>query len=208
MSIVPETRQSLILRLPDREDVAAWDEFAEIYQPLVYRLAISKGLQHADAQELVQEVMVSISKAIDRWEPDPADGRKARFRDWLFRIARNLMVNILTRRRYRPLGHGNRDLDSLLHATVEESEQSRVFDLEYQRQLFHLAAEKIRGKVQPNTWLAFWKTAVECRETSDVAAELNLTVGAVHIARSRVFGRLRQEVQRLDRADQSKGTPS
>ena len=64
-SPVPDTRDSLILRLPDRRDVEAWDEFALIYQPLVYRLARAKGLQDADAQEIVQEVLVAVSRAVD-----------------------------------------------------------------------------------------------------------------------------------------------
>ena len=44
-----ETRLSLIARLSDHDDVAAWEEFVAIYVPLLYRLARQKGLQHADA---------------------------------------------------------------------------------------------------------------------------------------------------------------
>lgn len=57
--VVPDTRHSLLMRLTDASDVSAWDEFVAIYEPLVYRLARRKGLQDADAQEVVQEVMRS-----------------------------------------------------------------------------------------------------------------------------------------------------
>jgi RNA polymerase sigma-70 factor (ECF subfamily) len=67
-----ETHASLILRLHDRANQQAWCEFVEIYQPLIYRLARYKGLQHADAE----------------------DGR---FRTWLQTIARNRIVNALSR---------------------------------------------------------------------------------------------------------------
>ena len=52
MAMTPNTRASLIARLSDSQDVEAWQEFVEIYLPLLYRLARRKGLQHADAEEL------------------------------------------------------------------------------------------------------------------------------------------------------------
>src|SRR5215470_12010956 len=84
MSPSPETRNSLLGRLTDRADQAAWHEFAQIYMPVVYRLALRKGLQHADAEDLAQQVLAAVSKAIDRWETDPG---RAKFRTWLHRIA-------------------------------------------------------------------------------------------------------------------------
>ena len=61
MSPSPETRPSLLLRLVDRADQEAWREFAQIYTPVVYRLALSKGLQHADAEDQAQQVLAAVS---------------------------------------------------------------------------------------------------------------------------------------------------
>ena len=195
-SPVPETRNSLILRLPDKRDVEAWDQFVSIYEPLVYRLARAKGFQDADAQEIVQEVFVAVSRAVERWEPDPARGR---FRDWLFRIARNLMINFLTRRKHLPIGSGDSEIAELLENHVDPaSEESATFDLQYRREVFRWAAEQVRDQVKERTWSAFWMTSVDGRAIAEVASELKMSVGAVHIARGRVLGRLRETVKTLE----------
>ena len=194
---IPETRNSLILRLPDRQDVEAWDRFVEIYQPLVFRLARAKGFQDADAHDVVQEVLVAVSRAIERWEPDAERGR---FRDWLFRIARNLMINFLTRRKHRPLGSGGSDWLRLLDVQCDSgSEASREFDLEYRRELFRFAAERVRLEVQPRTWDAFRLTYIDERPVDEAAAVLGMSEGAVQVARCRVLARLRETVKRLER---------
>ena len=91
MPHVPETHASLILRLPSAHDAEAWREFTSIYEPFVYRFARRGGLQDADAKELVQNVMLAVARAIGRWRHDTDRGK---FRTWLFRIARNQLIDL------------------------------------------------------------------------------------------------------------------
>ncbi len=196
MDNAPKTRPSLLVRIRDPRNEQAWTEFLEMYEPLVYRLARKKGFQDADALELTQDVFVAVASAIERWDPDPAKGS---FRGWLFRIARNLMINFLTQQRRRPSATGDTDVNRLLNEhPAPNGEQSTLFDQEYKRQTFRWAAERVRGEFEENTWRAFWLTSVEGEPIKDTAASLGLSPGAVYIARSRVMSRLKQTVQRLE----------
>jgi RNA polymerase sigma-70 factor (ECF subfamily) len=193
----------LLLRLSDQQDIAAWDQFVTIYQPLIFRLARSKGFQEADAQDVVQEVMLAVSKAIHRWEPDPDKGR---FRDWLFRIARNMMINFLTRRKHKSLG-AVESADEMLvdHPDPSSSsEATQEFELEYRRGVFLLAAERVRAQVRPNTWEAFRLTAIEEFSIAKAARQLGMKEGAVLVARCRVLARMRLVVAELDMQSETK----
>ena len=165
-------------------------------RPLVHRLARLRGFQDADAADLTQEVFRSVATAIDDWNPDPALGS---FRGWLFRIARNLMVNLLAGRRRHPQGTGDSDMKRLLEDQPARSkEDSAIFDEEYRRRLFQWAADRIRPEFRTSTWDAFRLTALEGRSPKEVAASLGQTVGSIYIARRRVLARLRATIEEVE----------
>jgi RNA polymerase sigma-70 factor (ECF subfamily) len=199
MTQLPETRASLILRIANSEDAQAWEEFLRLYQPVVYRLACRQGLQHADAEELVQEVMLSIARKVEDWDPDPVRGR---FRHWLFRIARNQIVNHLSRRKYQTCGAGHSGTQSLLEQQIDPAGSlSELFEIEYRRALFQHAALLVQAAVKERTWNAFWMSAVRDVPMSEVSQRLGMSIGSVYIARNRVLARLRAEVKRIEREE-------
>jgi RNA polymerase sigma-70 factor (ECF subfamily) len=191
-----DTHHSLIMRLPSQSDVDAWSEFSLIYEPMLYRFGRRRGLQDADARELVQSVMISVARAVERWEPNR---EKARFRTWLFRIARNQWLNMATKRRLDVATGRTTDL-FLLHAQVEESEEDCL--LEYRREVFRLAAAHVRDSIQPATWEAFWRTSVLDIAADQVAKELGMSTGAVYIARYRVTQRLKSLIEKWEQNDE------
>jgi RNA polymerase sigma factor (sigma-70 family) len=201
MDDLPATRHTLIARLGDKTDGAAWSEFVALYEPLIRRLAQRKGLQDADAGDLCQDVFRVVAGAIDRWDPDPARGS---FRGWLSRIARNLLINFLTRHRDGPRGSGSTSVQELLEAQpAADPAATALFEAEYRWRLFEWAADHVRGEFTSSTWLAFWRTAVEGRAPAAVASELGLSVGAVYVARSRVLARLRRSLDERNNGDET-----
>ncbi|MEM7313885.1 MAG: sigma-70 family RNA polymerase sigma factor [Planctomycetota bacterium] len=194
MNRPPDTRVSLIIRLPDAADVEAWRDFAESYEPFVYRFARRRGLQDADAREVVQEVFLGVARAIRRWEPDT---KRARFRTWLFRIAKNQLLNKLSSRRKEMV------LDTGAWERVEadaasDGAFSAEEEAEYQQAVFSWAATRIEKQVKAKTWSAFWMTSVEGKSVDDVASQLGVSAGQIYVARSRVIRKLREEIARFE----------
>jgi RNA polymerase sigma factor (sigma-70 family) len=199
MPQVPDTRASLILRLPSAADADAWQEFVSIYEPFVYRFARRGGLQEADARELVQNVLLAVARAIGRWQPDRDRGR---FRTWLFRIARNQLIDISGKLRRQVVSRGGTSMIGLLEQAPDfEGWSNDELKISHRREVFRWAASRVKDSVKPATWQAFWMTAVEDQPVEAVAMALEISVGAVYIARSRVFARLREEVQRWEGDD-------
>ena len=189
------TRYSLLLRIADGGDAAAWSEFLAVYEPLVYGLGRRRGLQDADARDLCQEVFRAIATAARRFDPSPEKGS---FRAWLFTITRNLLSNLYRRERSQVSGMGGSDFLRMIEAQPAHDEHTFVVEQDYQRRLLQFAADSVRVEFAATTWQAFWQTAVELRSVGEVAAELELTSGAVYIARSRVLARLKSRVAEIE----------
>jgi RNA polymerase sigma-70 factor (ECF subfamily) len=190
----PITRASLLIRLRDRSDQSAWNEFVTVYGPVIYRFARNRGLQDADAADMMQDVLRSVTGAIGRLDYDPQQGR---FRGWLFTITRNRVMTLLASRKGKPRGTGNSDVNALLANQADpRGGLDDEWELEYRRSQTALAMDQVRPEFTQKVWMAFWGTAVEARSPDEVGQELKMSTGAVYVAKSRVLARLRDVVQR------------
>jgi RNA polymerase sigma factor (sigma-70 family) len=191
----PATRASLLVRLRDTSDGEAWQEFVHLYAPVIYAFARKRGLQDADAADLMQEVLRSVSSAVPRLEYDPVRGT---FRGWLFTVTRNKVFNFLESSGRRVQGSGDSRVQQRLEQHADAAgDQSGDWEADYQRALAAQAMERVKGEFQTATWEAFRQTALEGRTPAQAAARVGLSVGAVYVAKSRVIARLREEIQRL-----------
>ena len=142
------TRASLLGRLKDWKDEASWKVFFETYWKLIYNAAIKAGLTDAEAQDVVQETVISVSKSMPSFEYDAVGGS---FKSWLLKLTAWRIVDQKRRRDVRP---AQRRSDSTTRtATVEriadpaESDLEAIWNEEWEKNLMNAA---IRCKAVPN----------------------------------------------------------
>lgn len=190
----PETSESLILRMKDPADSAAWSAFLAIYRPVVYRLAQSRGLQDADADDLAQQVFVSIARSVASWAP-AANGPP--FRAWMYRIAHNEILKAISRRK-PDAAAGSSSVQEMLNAIPQDDSDASVELLRESRmEAFRWASSAIQHEFTAATWTMFWQSTVEELKVDDVATTHGRTRGAVYLARYRVMKRLKEKIDEV-----------
>lgn len=198
MTDLPQTRQSLLLRLSQRSD-DAWAEFIEIYEKAIYEFCRRRGLQDADSRDVTQDVLAAVDERVENWNGDPKRGK---FRGWIFRVARNIAVDKFLERSRKAAASGDSRVIKMLSEWPDSDEtNSTAFWMEYRRALMHWAANKVRPEVSNAAWKSFWLTAIEGQSSEDVANELETTVGSVYTAKCRVFARIRKVISQFSEED-------
>ncbi len=187
------TRASLLRRIRDPGDTRSWQTFMDVYSPLIYRHARSRGLQDADAAEVTQDVLFQVSQSVQSLEYSPERGR---FRDWLGTVAENKIRTFLTRRTGAVQGRGDPAACDLL-ATVLAPEQETEWEEAFNRHLLQTALARTRVHFEEQTWRAFELVWREDRPVAQVAQELGQQINWVYLAKSRVLKRLRAEIEEL-----------
>src|SRR5213594_4866909 len=120
------TRRSLVDRLANWDDRKRWQEFFDTYWKLIYSAARKSGLTDAEAQEVVQETVITVAKNIDKLRYDPAVGS---FKGWLLQITRWRTADQF-RKRESGDAKPPRSPDDRLTATIERVPGSRIADFD------------------------------------------------------------------------------
>jgi RNA polymerase sigma-70 factor (ECF subfamily) len=190
-----QTSVSLLERLREPADDAAWKRWVDLYAPLIHGWLRRYDVQAADADDLVQEVLGTVHQELPRFEHNRRAGA---FRTWLRTITVNRLRAHWKRRQAGPRPVPDSQVDREL-AELEDSASglSRVWDQEHDRHVLRRLLELLEPEFTPPTWQAFCQLTLNARRAVDVAAELGTTVNAVLLAKSRVLRRLRQEARGL-----------
>jgi len=197
----PATRRSLVDRLANWSDRRNWQEFFDIYWRLIYSAARKSGLTDAEAQEVVQETVITVAKKADKFKYDPAIGS---FKGWLLQITRWRIIDQI-RKRQPATGKQPRSVDDRLTATIERLPDENAVDLdalwerEWQKNLFDAAIARLKKKVDPKQFQIFDCYVRKEWPAQKVAEQLGVNVGQVYLARHRVSALLKKEIKALEK---------
>jgi RNA polymerase sigma-70 factor (ECF subfamily) len=182
------TPSSLLMRLQQPSAGLAWEEFVQLYTPLLSRWARSVGLAEADAADLVQDVFVLLLVKLPEFRYD----RHGSFRAWLRTVTLNKWRENLRRRGTVP-----RQFDDAELAELPGREGDPFAEEEYRRFIAGRALQLMQKEFSDVAWKACLETLVGGRPAAEVAAELGISTDSVYTAKYRVLRRLREQLQGL-----------
>jgi RNA polymerase sigma-70 factor (ECF subfamily) len=179
------TPVSLLERLRQPEDQAAWERFVELYTPLLYSWTRRQGMPPEEAADLVQDLFLLLVEQLPQFRYDPTKS----FHAWLRTVFLNKWRNHQRRRSRGAAAAGGIPISEL---PVYDPEA--IDEAEYRQQLVSRALGLMQAGFEPATWQACWEFVAVGRPAEEVARSLGISRNAVYIAKSRVLRRLREEL--------------
>jgi RNA polymerase sigma-70 factor (ECF subfamily) len=189
------TSPSLLARVRDPADRGAWMEFDARYGELIVRYCRSRGLQHSDAEDVRQNVLLRLAGAMAEFAYDP---RRGRFRSWLGRIAHNELIRHARRpgRAAARVGTG----EGGGGAAAADDEAGAAWEREWLHHHLRLAMGTIRAAHDARS-LAIFERLLQGEAAGAVAAAFGTSAAAVHKVKQRIRDRLRETVAAQVRAE-------
>ena len=192
------TRQSLLSRLREW-DSTGWREFFDTYWRLIYNVARKAGLADAEAQDVVQNTFIYLTRRMPEFHYDPARGS---FKSWLRVVTRSRISVHRRQARTQPLIRDpapGRDGESVLEEIPDPAGDvlDEVWQREWEENLVNTALRRLRAKVSARQLLIFHLASVEGLPLTQVAKKLDVSLAQVYLARHRVGKLLKAEVRRF-----------
>ncbi len=188
------TRQSLLLRA-QTGDSTSWEHLVALYQPLIRHWLSRQSIAPQDAEDLVQEVLLTLHRELPRFQHA---GRTGSFRSWLRTITVNCARAFCRAGRCRvEAAGGSGFLETLQQLDDPSSELARAWDVEHDQQVCRRLLQILEQDFEPNTIQAFRRLVFDGASGAEVAGELGMSRAAVFMAQSRVLRRLREEAAGL-----------
>lgn len=200
------TRESLLSRIKNWEDRESWQDFFDTYWRLIYGTARKAGLSDAEAQDIVQETVISVAKNVEGFKYDPS---VCSFKSWMLQLTRWRIINQLKRRNSnaKHLASGasaSKRPDET--ATIERApdpagcDLEAIWESEWETNLLKAAVERVKRRVDPAQFQIFDLYCLEGWPVRKVAHTLGVSTGRIYLTKHRVSRLLKKEIELMQRA--------
>ena len=202
MSNSPEkvisTRASLLSRLKHWDDQKSWQDFYDIYSRLIYGAAIKTGLSESEVEDVVQDTIIAVSKAIREFKYQPEN---CSFKTWLHSITRRQVANQFRKRQGRvleplPTPDGD-DAESRDIPDPASQALDTTWERDWEQNLFQAATDRVKRRVSPAQFQIFEYLMLQDHTVSETARTLNISAGKVYLAKHRISAQIKSEVAYL-----------
>jgi RNA polymerase sigma-70 factor (ECF subfamily) len=196
------TRRSLLSRLRDWDDQESWRDFFQTYWRLIYEVAVKARLSDAEAQEVVQETVISVAKQMPGFRYDPARGR---FKGWLLIITRRRIADQVRKRMQASGASGGHPAETLNSEHIESvpdpagCDLEAIWDEEWEKHLFNAAVANIKKQVNPEHYQLFDLYVIQKWPVRKIVRTLGVNAGQVYLAKHRISSLFKKEISRLEK---------
>ena len=196
------TRATLIQRLKDWQDQSSWQDFFDTYWKLIYGTATKSGLTASEAQDVVQETMISVAKHMPSFKYDPAIGS---FKTWLLNMTRWRITDQLRKRGPFIASHSASDGTATGTRTVDKvvdpmnQDLDALWNVEWEKNLLNAAIAKVKRQLDPQKFQIFDLYVNKQWTPQKVATTFGISVDQVYLAKHRTMDLIKKEVKRLER---------
>ena len=194
------TRSTLLSKMKDLDDQESWLDFYDIYWKLIYNVAPKAGLSDADAQDVVQETILTVVRKIKEFD---YDRNKGSFKGWLKVVTRSRITDHWRkqgRRADKPNRHINEDAANDPIETIPDPsgfELERIWEQEWQSNLHSMAIDHVRLKISAQQFQIFDCYVLKEWSVEDIKRKLGFSTGQIYMAKYRVGKLLKQELEIL-----------
>jgi RNA polymerase sigma-70 factor (ECF subfamily) len=195
------TRRSLLLRLRDWDDQASWKEFFETYWKLIYGVARKAGLTDAEAQDVVQETIISVARKMPDFSYDPALGS---FKAWLMQVTRWRITDHFRKKQYERQGRRYPREEPMDGNWIDEQVDLGGFDLEsvwneeWTKHVLEAALAKVRQRSNPRQFQMFYMHVCRSVAARQVAERLGVKLTQVYFAKYKIGAAVKSEIAKME----------
>ena len=197
MGNAQQTRLTLLEKLQhEGASDYVWDDFVKYYERYIYFVIQKYGFSHKDCEDLAQEVLVKVWKALPKYSYNK---KKSRFRTWLFIVIRNTIYNYTSLRQNRN-NSKNVSFDAVLETMdlKDDSEVSRIVEKEWRIYIANMAWNNLKEDFSEINRKIF-EASLNNEDNSSLAQQYNMAESSIRVCKMRVKKAIHKEIVRLNR---------